>query len=53
MFEELLPYDKFSVRMAEADIPRMHDILSALADDADAIRAMRRELFCARKVGWR
>jgi hypothetical protein len=43
-FEEVLPYDKFSMRLPSEDIPRLEAILRGVSEDRRA--AMRRELAC-------
>ncbi|KAK3243345.1 hypothetical protein CYMTET_46992 [Cymbomonas tetramitiformis] len=44
VFEEILPYDRFTVRIPEADIPQMHTILAGISNAT--IGSMQRELAC-------
>jgi hypothetical protein len=50
VFAELLPYDKFSVRVAERDIPRLHETLAALQREPGRVAAMQAELACTYKL---
>ena len=40
VFEELLPYDKFTVRVPEREIPRLHEILEAIQQQPGLVQAM-------------
>eukprot|EP00854_Cymbomonas_tetramitiformis_P021044 gene21044-25253_t len=44
MAAEILPYDKFTVRIAEMEIPRMHIILAGISNAT--IANMQKELAC-------
>jgi hypothetical protein len=46
VFEELLPYDKFTVRVPERDIPRLHEILEKIQQQPGLVEAMQAELAC-------
>lgn len=45
VFEELLPYDTFTVRVAEKDIEQLPEILQRITPEKE--QEMRRELLCA------
>ncbi|KAK3263506.1 hypothetical protein CYMTET_27689 [Cymbomonas tetramitiformis] len=45
IFEELLPYDTFTVRVAEKDIEKLPEILNRITPEKE--QEMRRELLCA------
>jgi hypothetical protein len=46
-FEDVLPYERFSVRVAEADIARLPQILAALSD------AKRKDMRLQAGCAWR
>jgi hypothetical protein len=48
VYEEILPYASFVVRVAEADIPQLHLILQAIP--TETIHAMQTEIKCLRQV---
>jgi len=50
-FEEILPYAKFSVRVSEADIPRLPEILRNITQSQ--VQQMRKELSCVwKRLTW-
>ena len=50
MFEEVLPYEKFTVRVLESDIPRIPTIIDSLLSQPEKIAAMQKELECVNKA---
>lgn len=50
-FSDILPYDQFSVRVPKADIPKIPDIVKAIAPEK--LERMRQQLACAaRTMQW-
>eukprot|EP00899_Mesostigma_viride_P020643 jgi/Mesvir1/28580/Mv00995-RA.1 len=47
MYDELLPWDTFSLRLTEADIPKLFDFAAEAMKDVNRVASMQRELGCA------
>jgi len=49
VFEELLPMDRFTIRVLEEDIPIMHEILEKVKQDEERVASLQKELSCVYK----
>ncbi|KAK3259737.1 hypothetical protein CYMTET_31278, partial [Cymbomonas tetramitiformis] len=50
IFEEILPFEKFTVRVLEKDIPQLPAILDAIVAEPGRLEAMQKELSCVHQA---